>query len=120
MSSVNPELLETLELLTRQMQSGVAFTEQARWEQSGIHPVLASELKHLRVGINSAMSANAAIADLLIEKGIITGEDYIRACIKRMQDEVDRYTEAVRKQYPGTSITLGQAGAFTPKKEGNG
>ncbi len=116
---VNPELAETLLALTKRMQTGVAFVDQARYEQSGIHPVLAKELKDLRVGINVALSTNAAIADVLAEAGICTGDSYMRACIKRMQDEVDRYTEQIRKMHPGVNISLGEAGYFTPEKGKN-
>lgn len=104
------ELIEHLNKVTGQMQSGVAFVDQSQWEQSGINPLIATELKHLQVGLNAARTETAAIADLLISAGICTGDDYIRACIRSMENEVLRYQKILNSRYPGTSIRLGEAG----------
>jgi hypothetical protein len=47
--------------------------------------------KHLRVGVNSAFIANAALTRLLIEKGVFTMEEYVRAQADEMEREVQRY-----------------------------
>jgi hypothetical protein len=49
--------------------------------------------KHLRVGLNASKSDHAAIADLLIAKGIITEAEYLEALRLRMNDELARYQE---------------------------
>lgn len=71
--------------LCHAMQSGVAF-EQSRGSQDGTP-------KHLRVGINVAMCDHAALVKLLVEKGIITDEEYAKAIRDEMRAEVDRYEE---------------------------
>lgn len=63
------------------MQSGVAFDP----DTSDREP------KHLRVGINSAMSDISAIASLLIERGIFTELEYIEVLANHMEQERDRY-----------------------------
>lgn len=109
---INIELAEHLNKLTGQMQSGVAFLEQADWERSGVPRVVSTELKHLRVGVNSAKTETAAIAQLLIAAGIFTGDDYIRACISQMEQEVLRCQDLLNKRYPGANIRLGEAGSM--------
>ena len=65
------------------MQSGVA----AEMNLGGG----ATEPKHLRVGVNSAMVENAAVVELLIAKGVITEAEYMRALAEQMEQEVARY-----------------------------
>ncbi|MGH7243643.1 MAG: hypothetical protein ACREJD_09525 [Phycisphaerales bacterium] len=65
----------------------------------------ATELKHLRVGVNSAMSGDAAIAELLIAKGVISRDEYFKACADEMEREVKRYEERLSKHL-GTNVTL--------------
>lgn len=76
------------------MQTGVAI-KMARGSKD-------TEPKHLRVGINSAMVTDAAIAKLLIEKGIFTREEYVKAVADEMEEEVKRYEQEL-----GPNITLG-------------
>ena len=85
------------------MQSGVA----AEMGQDEIHGTVhaASTPKHLRVGINAAMSDHAGLAALLIDKGLITREEYIQAITASMNDEVYRY-EAELSERLGTKVTL--------------
>lgn len=47
--------------------------------------------KHLRVGINTAMSDHAALASLLIAKGVITHDEYVAAITHRMNAEAESY-----------------------------
>lgn len=72
--------------LAHAMQSGVAAEISLKGEhQAGASP------KYLRVGINSAFVNDDGLATLLVEKGIITREEYVQAITDAMQREVDRY-----------------------------
>jgi hypothetical protein len=85
--------------LCHAMQTGVAYSmEKDPSERSA---------KHLRVGINSALANVAALADLLMAKGIFTEDEYWDAVIKRMEAEVKSYEDKLRELYGGTAeITL--------------
>jgi hypothetical protein len=76
------------------MQSGVALKMQ-------FNPKDTSP-KHLRVGVNSAMIDSAALATLLIKKGIFTEEEYVEALADKMEEEVALY----QKELPG-NVKLG-------------
>lgn len=52
-----------------------------------------TEPKHLRVGVNSAMVCDGALATLLIEKGLFTLEEYTAALAASMEREVAGYRE---------------------------
>lgn len=65
------------------MQSGVAVEMQ--------HDTNATSSKHLRVGVNSSMVTDMAVARLLIDKGIFTHDEYTEAVRIAMIDEVQRY-----------------------------
>ena len=80
------------------MQSGVAM-EQARGGQDG-NP------KHLRTGINSMAVTDAALAKLLIARGVLTEEEYCEAVADEMEAEVRRYEERLSAAL-GTKVTLG-------------
>jgi hypothetical protein len=81
------------------MQSGVAF-EQARDGPGGD-----GTPKHLRVGVNSALCDNAALARLLIEKGVFTLDEYEKAQADEMEREVERYRDRIRRKI-GADIDL--------------
>jgi hypothetical protein len=49
--------------------------------------------KHLRVGVNAAMSDHGALVRLLIQKGIITHEEYSTAIADAMENEVQSYKD---------------------------
>lgn len=65
------------------MQTGVAFKMNYNPKET--------EPKHLRVGVNAAMSDLAAMAKLLISKGVITLEEYEKALADQMEIEVESY-----------------------------
>lgn len=65
------------------VQSGVA------WDQ-GRNP---DSFKHLRVGINSAHVSNAALARLLVKKGLITYEEFAEELRLEANRELDRYED---------------------------
>ena len=79
------------------MQSGVAM-------EMNFHPS-PTEPKHLRVGVNSAMSDMGGLATLLIEKGVITREEYTKAVADAMEREKQRY-EAFLTEHYGRPVTL--------------
>lgn len=62
--------------------------------------------KHLRVGVNSAMVDSAALAKLLMDKGIITELEYARTLAEGMEAERARYEKLLTERY-GKKITLG-------------
>ena len=63
--------------------------------------------KHLRVGLNSAMSQHGALVKLMVQKGLLTEEEYFRTCIEMLELEVARVTARVRKVYGHPGINLG-------------
>ena len=83
---------EKLQALQHALQSGVQ-TELARFGEAaaGCSP------KSLRVGVNSALVGNAALARLLISKGIITEDEYTAALVDGMEREVSTYEERLSR-----------------------
>lgn len=71
--------------LCHAMQSGVAFRRN-KTDQ---------EPKHLRVGVNAAMCDTTSIAKLLLAKGVFTEEEFYSTLCETMQEEVDRYRQAI-------------------------
>ena len=60
----------------------------------------------LRVGVNAAMVEHAALAGLLIEKGIITEDEYANAIAEAMFREKSRYEAELFKKH-GVEVKLG-------------
>jgi hypothetical protein len=77
------------------MQSGVAF----------LRDKTAQEPKHLRVGINSAMSDQGGLATLLIEKGVFTRDEYEKAIADAMEREAESYRQMLMEE-TGAHIKL--------------
>jgi len=65
-----------------------------------------TEPKHLRTGINIALCDHAALARLLINKGVITPEEYIQAILTGVRDEVTRYEQSLSEHAHGSKIKL--------------
>lgn len=61
--------------------------------------------KHLRVGVNSALVNQEGLAQLLIDKGLITEEEYTKAIADAMEREVGRYEERLAEMF-GKGIHL--------------
>lgn len=61
--------------------------------------------KHLRVGVNAAMSDHSALARLLLAKGLFTQEEYLDSCIASMKEEVARYEQLIRAK-TGADVSL--------------
>jgi hypothetical protein len=83
------------------MQSGVAT--KMNYDPSETTP------KHLRVGVNSAMVEHSALAHLLIDKGVITEQEYLSAIADGMERERDMYVAEIQDHFgsDGPKITLG-------------
>lgn len=67
------------------VQSGVAYSH-AKGSDDG-------SPKQLRVGVNSALVDSSALAHLLIQKGLITEEEYAEELRLAMNYEAHRYQE---------------------------
>ncbi|MBA7468385.1 hypothetical protein ES707_03633 [subsurface metagenome] len=83
-------LAERYQKALHAMQTGVAFMMNYKTKET--------EPKHLRVGVNASMCDQAGLVEMLIEKGIITREEYMKAIVKSMEAEVDRYGELIAAQ----------------------
>lgn len=83
------------------MQTGVAYKME--------HEPGETTPKHLRVGVNSAMRDHSSLARLLIEKGLINDEEYLRAIAEGMEAERDMYQQWVNSRLgrEGLEIKLG-------------
>lgn len=79
------------------MQTGVEFNKNKNDQTP----------KMLRVGINSAMSDQGGLATLLIQKGIITIDEYEKTVADAMQREADRYETEINKQHQDGKLRLG-------------
>ena len=55
--------------------------------------------KHLRVGVNMAMAEHAALAMLLVDKGVITLEEYEEQLADFTEKEADRCVQEARDKY---------------------
>lgn len=75
------------------MQTGVAMELQL--DPSGGTP------KHLRVGVNVALRDHASLVLLLVQKGIITQEEYIQAITEGMNAEVREYEAKLSERLGG-------------------
>jgi hypothetical protein len=82
------------------VQTGIAYEIELEGEAgAGCSP------KHLRVGISSGAVSQAAIASLLIEKGIITLDEYMTALTVVANKEAKCYEEILSKKL-GREIKL--------------
>ena len=86
--------------LAHAMQTGVKMMQNFEHPEMNI-PDFAIEAsdspKHLRVGVNSSMVEHAALTMLLVDKGIITMDDYERSLVDLMEREVKRYESDISK-----------------------
>jgi hypothetical protein len=89
--------LERYEAAAHAMQTGVAYEMNQGSKDT--------EPKHLRVGVNSALVDCAALADLLIAKGLFTQGEYVKAIADEMEAEVKRYEDRLSKTM-GATIKL--------------
>ena len=86
------------------------YTDAAHGMQSGVAMMMnrdpsETQPKHLRVGVNAAMSDQGGLVKLLIAKGLFTEEEYVEAITEAMEAERDRYAQELSELY-GAAITL--------------
>ena len=80
------------------MQTGVKYEQESLGSDDG-------SPKHLRVGINTAMTDHSSLVRLLIAKGVLTWDEYEQAICEGMEAEKQRYEEVLSKK-TGARITL--------------
>lgn len=93
------EKSQKYEALLHAMQTGVKLDHEATLEKDG-------SPKSLRVGVNAAMSDHAALARVLMRKGVITEDEYFDAIIEGMQMEVDRYQRLANQRAGAGGLTI--------------
>lgn len=81
------------------LQSGVAF-------MMGHGGAKSCEPKHLRVGVNAAMSDQGSLAKLLIDKGLLTEREYYTAMAEGMERELASYESSVQAVTGNKNIRL--------------
>lgn len=84
------EMRERYWKLAHAMQSGVAA-----WMN---YDPLETSVKHLRVGVNSAMADVGSLGRLLVKKGVISEEEYTEAVMEGMEREVASYEEQLSER----------------------
>ena len=85
----------------RRMQAGVEYTKEDSTE---------CQPKHLRAGVNSAMSDQGGLVTLLIKKGVFTEDEYLEAITASMKREADAYENRLQQKFSPnceTDIRLG-------------
>ena len=84
------------------MQSGVKAdmeTDPNQLSQGATTP------KHFRVGLNNVMADHGSLAQLLIDKGVITEAEYLGAIADGIEREQARYEELLTERF-GKPVTL--------------
>ena len=80
------------------VQTGIAFRME--------HDTNIALPKHMRTGIDSAMVTDAAIATLLISKGIFTRDEYDAELANQAEAEAERQRQALESYY-GPDVQIG-------------
>lgn len=107
MKKSRQQKIEEYGIAMHALQSGIAFSlakKNPTVPDINQNPYL-RELKHQRVGIDGTKSDHSALVKLLIERGIITDEEYIDAMLEGVIAEVHRYEKALSQEY-GVKVTL--------------
>ena len=94
---MSKEAVERYTAAAHAMQSGVAAEMQI--DPANVSP------KHLRVGVNSSLVNSSALGELLINKGVITEDEYLEAMATGMEREQAAYEQRLSDHH-GTKITL--------------
>lgn len=81
------------------VQSAIAL-DLTRRHGIDVDTTLGRFLKHLRVGVDSAKAEQGALATLLIEKGVITGDEYVAAMADAMEREKAMYEAEINVEHP--------------------
>ena len=91
--------------LLHAMQTGVKFTMQLDQELRVDPEKQSTSPKHLRTGVNSSLIHASAVADILIEKKIITEEEFYKKLVEIAREEVAHYEKDLSER-TGKSIRL--------------
>lgn len=102
-------MLEKMRDLELRYEEAVHGVQSAiKFELGQKHPAMADEvidiLKHLRVGIDVTKAEQAALAYLLIDKGLFTFDEYAEAMRRGVNEELARYTQHCIETYGLPSI----------------
>jgi hypothetical protein len=89
------------------MQSGVAMAMELDKQSKETEP------KHLRVGINAAMSDHGALVALLMRKGVISAIEYWQALAESAEREAASYEQRLQDITGNPKLRLGPAGLFS-------
>lgn len=81
------------------IQSAVRFEMTQRGIPDENHDAILRMLKHLRTGLDARAADASGLAKLLIDKGIITFEEYVEAMRLAANHELVRYEEHLRTEY---------------------
>ena len=92
MSSKIEKLIQRIKASQHAMQSGVLMSMGGATVLPMNHE---SGPKHLRVGVNSAMVDHGALANLLMDKGVFTKEEYLEYLAVAYEKEQARYEKAL-------------------------
>lgn len=93
------------EALRHAIQTGIMH----EMERSYLHHLdenLKRAIKHLRTGLNCAMREHSTVVKLLIEKGIITEQEYFVTHLQELENEV-KILEASLQKHFGITVKLG-------------
>lgn len=102
----NPKIValtERYQALGHAVQTGVAYDTTS---EAHMRDQLRAN-KHLRTGVNMRAVDNAALVDLLVEKGVFTRLEYAEKLVQFAENEVRSYEEKLKAAHGGkTEITL--------------
>lgn len=75
-------------------------------QDNGSGLVSGTSPKHLRVGVDSAHVTDYAVAELLMEKGVFTREEYEEKVRLAMNDELAKREDAAKHVNNGVTISF--------------
>jgi hypothetical protein len=95
------EFLAEYTRLGHAIQTGVAM----EMHEPSVH---ATEPKHLRTGLDCVMADLGSLTRLLVQKGVITEDEYFEAILDGLRREIEAYEARIKARMGGhTSIHLG-------------
>lgn len=62
--------------------------------------------KNLRMGMNSSLLSTSALAQLLMNKGFFTEEEYFKYLANFAEEEIKMYKANLKKRWPNVDIEL--------------
>lgn len=94
--------------MTNQQDLDARYMAAAHAMQSGVamwmnYDAAETRPKDLRVGVNSALVSDGALVKLLVDKGVITHEEFMVSLIEMMEREVENYRQRINQRIGGTT-----------------